>query len=194
MAACGFSLHGDIVRSDAQIDTGNVAVLEQRRYVLGQIREAPGIGHRLIGRREPFQYPAASQEFPAEHHAGEKQILLHEYRKLTGNPHKQLIGRADDGSQNPHGLFVEKQFQIAVRTMGRCAGRRIGAVGSLRRRQAVRESEPDILQGNLGRVGCFAVGGEYRFAEKFVEPLHPDGILREGDLQPGKCFGLQKRE
>lgn len=70
MAACGFSLHGDIVRSDAQIDTGNVAVLEQRRYVLGQVREAPGVGRRLIGRREPLQYPAASQKFPAEHHAG----------------------------------------------------------------------------------------------------------------------------
>ena len=89
---------------------------------------------------------------------------------------------------------MKKQLQIAVRTMGRCADRRIGAVGGLRRCQAVRESEPDILQGYLVQVGCFAVGGKYRFAEKVVEPLHPDGILREGDLQPGKCFGLQKRE
>ena len=69
MAACGLRLHGDIVHPDAQIDTGNVAALEQRRYVLSQIREAPGVGRRLIGRREPFEYPAASQEFPAEHHA-----------------------------------------------------------------------------------------------------------------------------
>lgn len=61
----------------------------------------------------------------------------------------------------------------------------------LRRRQAVRESEPHILQGYFGRIGCFTVGSKHSFVEKVVEPLHPDGILREGYLQPGNALACR---